>query len=86
MSGYVILLFVGVAGEIQTHGFTDLQSVALGHSATATYMVSIEGFEPSPHAPKAWTLPGYAIRRKIYFTFGSCDLSSSCGSANRTGG
>lgn len=25
-------------------------------------MVSDEGFEPPPHAPKAWTLPGYANR------------------------
>ena len=30
-------------------------------------LVSIEGFEPSPHAPKAWTLPGYAIRSSFHF-------------------
>jgi len=28
---------LGAQGEIQTHGFTDLQSVALGHSATCAY-------------------------------------------------
>ena len=32
-------------------------------------VVGIEGFEPSPHAPKACTLPGYAIpRRNLYYT------------------
>lgn len=26
-------------------------------------LVSLAGFEPAPHAPKAWTLPDYAIER-----------------------
>jgi hypothetical protein len=37
-------------------------------------MVSIEGFEPSPHAPKAWTLPGYAIRRFNWYPMQDLNL------------
>lgn len=36
----------GVEGEIRTHGGRDLQSLALGHSATSTCLASVHGFEP----------------------------------------
>jgi hypothetical protein len=37
----------GATGEIRTHGFTDLQSVALGHSATVALLVLRKGIDPS---------------------------------------
>ena len=51
------LLIIGVAGEIRTHGFWDLQSHALDLSATATcwYLVTVSNRRPA--ACKAAALP-----------------------------
>ena len=29
-------------------------------------LVSLVGFEPTPHGPKPWTLPGYAIESLFF--------------------
>lgn len=42
---YSHTVFIGALGWIQTSGFTDLQSVALGLSATSALLVSSVGFE-----------------------------------------
>lgn len=49
----------GVEGEIRTHGGRDLQSLALGHSATSTCLAPEEGIEPPLRALETLALPLY---------------------------
>ena len=78
----------GVEGEIRTHGFRDLQSLALGHSATSTHLASVHRLELRLTVLETAVLPLYYTEKtgSLYWLRSSVyRLSVDCSPIELTG-
>ena len=78
----------GVEGEIRTHGGRDLQSLALGHSATSTYLASVHRLELRLTVLETAVLPLYYTEKtgSLYWLRSSVyRLSVDCSPIELTG-